>query len=287
MTRRDVEPESVEPVEVSRDSDGMPTSVAVGRRDADTLLTLPQNVNDGWTAHLDGKTLTPQTRRRMEAGLGASRRWRRAGPPRVLTRSAVHGPARRRRGRRSRCGALRPAPDPAPAAYLRGPRGPGAGASRRARRGGRARRGRPARGLDRAGGVDGGRRLRACSSASGGSGVRCRVRRSWWPASGRAGTSLRSATGSSPGPRPGACSPWQRWWPRSPPAAGPRSRRREVSRPVVRPGRGASLPSPPRPRWQWNRGRSPQARDVGTVRCSSVAGSATRRSGTTAPRERP
>ena len=60
MTRRDAEPESVEPVEVSRDSEGMPTSVAVGNRDGDTLLTLPQNVNDGWTARLDGKALTRQ-----------------------------------------------------------------------------------------------------------------------------------------------------------------------------------------------------------------------------------
>jgi len=47
-------------VDVRREADGMPTSVRVPERDHDSVLTLPQNLNDGWRATLHGDALRPQ-----------------------------------------------------------------------------------------------------------------------------------------------------------------------------------------------------------------------------------
>jgi arabinofuranan 3-O-arabinosyltransferase len=49
---------AVSAVAVSRDSRGTPRSLELPSRAGQTLLTLPQNINDGWTASLDGTELT-------------------------------------------------------------------------------------------------------------------------------------------------------------------------------------------------------------------------------------
>jgi arabinofuranan 3-O-arabinosyltransferase len=48
------------PVEVDRDSSGDPTSLHVPPRSAQTVVSLPQNINPGWVATLDGKDLPTQ-----------------------------------------------------------------------------------------------------------------------------------------------------------------------------------------------------------------------------------
>ena len=53
-------PPLVEPVDVGRDQHGSPRSVSVPDRRATSLLTLNQNLNDGWTAELSGRTLPVQ-----------------------------------------------------------------------------------------------------------------------------------------------------------------------------------------------------------------------------------
>jgi arabinofuranan 3-O-arabinosyltransferase len=50
----------VSPVRVMRGSGGEPTSVRVPARDSVALLTLPQNLNDGWRASLGGRALPAQ-----------------------------------------------------------------------------------------------------------------------------------------------------------------------------------------------------------------------------------
>ncbi|MFC4784666.1 alpha-(1-_3)-arabinofuranosyltransferase domain-containing protein [Nocardioides sp. MAHUQ-72] len=47
-------------VPVTRDERGEPVSVAVPERSSASLLTVPQNVNDGWVATWQGQELTPQ-----------------------------------------------------------------------------------------------------------------------------------------------------------------------------------------------------------------------------------
>lgn len=44
-------------VDVAFDTDGQGATVTLPERDASSVLTLPQNVNDGWTAELDGQEL--------------------------------------------------------------------------------------------------------------------------------------------------------------------------------------------------------------------------------------
>jgi arabinofuranan 3-O-arabinosyltransferase len=48
------------PVGVDRDSSGAPTSLSVPARSAPALVSLPQNINPGWVATLDGKDLPVQ-----------------------------------------------------------------------------------------------------------------------------------------------------------------------------------------------------------------------------------
>ena len=52
---------ATQPLALTRDDRGMPVSVDVAERSTPTVLTVPQNLNAGWVATLDGKTL-PTTR---------------------------------------------------------------------------------------------------------------------------------------------------------------------------------------------------------------------------------
>jgi arabinofuranan 3-O-arabinosyltransferase len=47
-------------LDVERDGRGSPTAVQVPEQQTTTVLSLPQNFNDAWTATLDGRRLTPQ-----------------------------------------------------------------------------------------------------------------------------------------------------------------------------------------------------------------------------------
>ncbi|MBZ5736879.1 alpha-(1-_3)-arabinofuranosyltransferase domain-containing protein [Nocardioides mangrovi] len=47
------------PVQVRHDSDGSPSGVDLDARSRDGVLTLPQNINSGWSASLDGSDLKP------------------------------------------------------------------------------------------------------------------------------------------------------------------------------------------------------------------------------------
>jgi arabinofuranan 3-O-arabinosyltransferase len=51
---------ALSPVQVVRGTGGQPTSVRLPARDSVALLTLPQNLNDGWRASLDGRELPAQ-----------------------------------------------------------------------------------------------------------------------------------------------------------------------------------------------------------------------------------
>ena len=48
------------PATVTRDGSGMPTSLQVPARSAPSVLSMPQNINPGWQATLDGKVLPAQ-----------------------------------------------------------------------------------------------------------------------------------------------------------------------------------------------------------------------------------
>ncbi len=60
LTRAGTSPATAQDLEVDRDASGAPASVDVASRSRTRLLTLPQNINPGWQATLDGKKLTPQ-----------------------------------------------------------------------------------------------------------------------------------------------------------------------------------------------------------------------------------
>jgi arabinofuranan 3-O-arabinosyltransferase len=57
LRRASVSPATTQPLSTVRDGHGMPTSVRVPERSQLSVLTLPQNVNAGWVASLDGKEL--------------------------------------------------------------------------------------------------------------------------------------------------------------------------------------------------------------------------------------
>ncbi len=61
LTRVGAGSAATQPLDLDRDDRGMPTSVHVAERSGPTVLTLPQNLNVGWVATFDGKTL-PTTR---------------------------------------------------------------------------------------------------------------------------------------------------------------------------------------------------------------------------------
>ncbi len=60
LTRVGAQAQSVQSLRVTRDHNGVPSSVAVGAREQSALLTLPQNFNAGWTARLHGKEVPAQ-----------------------------------------------------------------------------------------------------------------------------------------------------------------------------------------------------------------------------------
>jgi arabinofuranan 3-O-arabinosyltransferase len=57
LSRKGAETRAVEHAQVDRDANGEPVSVAVPARTAPTVLSLPQNINPGWRATLDGDVL--------------------------------------------------------------------------------------------------------------------------------------------------------------------------------------------------------------------------------------
>lgn len=59
LSRDDAAAAPTTPVQVDRDGSGSPSAVDLDRRDSDGVLTLPQNINAGWSAALGGKDLRP------------------------------------------------------------------------------------------------------------------------------------------------------------------------------------------------------------------------------------
>jgi arabinofuranan 3-O-arabinosyltransferase len=60
LVRVSAQPSSATPLDVHRDSGSMPVSVDLPARSGPSVLTLPQNVNDGWVATMGTKELEPQ-----------------------------------------------------------------------------------------------------------------------------------------------------------------------------------------------------------------------------------
>lgn len=60
LTRRGATAPTARRLEVRRDASGAPDAVRLPSRSATALLTLPQNINNGWQATLDGKQLRPR-----------------------------------------------------------------------------------------------------------------------------------------------------------------------------------------------------------------------------------
>ena len=60
LTRVSAQPSAATPLQVRRDSDGLPVSVDLPARSGPSVLVLPQNFNDGWVATAGGKELKPQ-----------------------------------------------------------------------------------------------------------------------------------------------------------------------------------------------------------------------------------
>jgi arabinofuranan 3-O-arabinosyltransferase len=60
LTRPDTAVPEAQTLAVARDGRGSPRSVRVAAQPSTTVLSLPQNFNDAWTATLDGKRLTAQ-----------------------------------------------------------------------------------------------------------------------------------------------------------------------------------------------------------------------------------
>ena len=60
LTRVSAQPSATTPLDVRRDSDGLPVSVDLPTRSGPSVLVLPQNFNDGWVATIGNKELVAQ-----------------------------------------------------------------------------------------------------------------------------------------------------------------------------------------------------------------------------------